>query len=292
MTTGQYANLLLRKLQVYFSCSDTGYRAYLYNFFGSIFNDPSVKLTERTTQCFIDLMDDEIDYAARKNLYTLESLYNSDRFDRTWLALQNSFSSIGVNMTYESDGDGPTNIMFELPSGKILNWVCRQYNSYVRVNSQLRVTDPYREQIRTYYMLDGVKDDLNESGTNVAGLGTKWEFDEDSGELTISGEGTLAGTKLWNELGFLDKIKTVIVGAGVNHLTAYSIANGSSDRIPVGANLVFLHGAADPVRLDAIVGIQTLTPIYNYTIYTDNNDILNYDWPGTATITYHPLSEW
>lgn len=282
LTSAQYANLLLKKLQVYFSCSDAGYRAYLANFFGSIFCDPSVVLTEETYQNFITLMESEIDYAAKNDLYSLSALHDSDRFDSTWTVLESSFLAIGVTLEMTENADGPDSLIFTLPSGEKRIWYCQDYNDYVRVNSQLRVTEDYRRHIRSFYALENEDGELTEELSKVAGSGTRWSFDDDTGELTISGEGSLANENLWKELGISSDINTMVIGAGVRKLDAKSM------NLITGKRFVFLHGSTDDIVIDSSAfGTSKI-----YRIYTDNETVKNHDFGTSVTIQWHPLADW
>lgn len=119
MTSGQYAYLILRKLQAYTSCEDSHYRTYLYNFYGELLNDPSVVITGENYQEFCDLMDYEMDYAARMNYTTPEEVYEDENFEANYILLQNSFAAIGIDLVMTENGDGPTSLIFTLPNGEV-----------------------------------------------------------------------------------------------------------------------------------------------------------------------------
>lgn len=293
LTSSQYANLLLKKLQICFSCSDTGYRAYLYNFYGEMFTDPSVILTEDSYRMFVNLMDEEMDYAAKNNLYNLEDVYYSPRFNDGFVILQNSFQAIGIQLVLTKDNflGLPNEMIFTLPSGKVMTWTCSNYNGVVRVRTQLRATDDYLRRMRAYYLLSSEEGELLTDNINVAGLGTQWEFDQENGTVTVLGQGTLASFRLWQELGIYDDISTVIVGSGVNYLTK------SSMQMKTGTSFVFLQSENAPVRIADILyssADSSSSPKYTYNIYTDNLAIRNhvYQTNPNVTLVFHPLSDY
>lgn len=292
LKTEQYANLLIKKLQVYFSCSDTGQRAYLYNFFGEIFTDPSVILDEQSYLAFVNQMEEEVNYAAQNNYYTLQDLYNSPRFNANFIILQNSFASIGITLALKNDSNGlPSQLVFTLPNGKEKIWYCQKYDTTVRVCAQLRVTDDYLRRMRTYYLLSDVNEELLPQDINVAGLGTKWEWDEEDGTVSVTGSGTLASYYLWEELGFFDQVQTLLVGAGITELTKESMA------LPNNANLVFLQSENAAVKIDPdqfTASDKEGSPVFTYHIFTNNTYIKNNDYGNNPNVTlvFHPLSDW
>ncbi len=292
MTSAQYANLLLKKMQVYFSCSDTGLRAYLYNFYGEIFTDPSVILTQETYQAFVDQMEEEVNYAAQNNLYTLEQIYYSSRFNDQFVILQNSFAAIGITLTLTKDSFGyPSKLEFALPSGEVKVWKCQTYNDYAKVCAQLRCTDDYARRMRSFYLLSGEDAPLLEEDINVAGLGTKWTWMEEEQTVSVTGEGTLASYYLWSELGFINQVKNIMVGSGVTEITKWAMA------MPDQTNFIFLQSENAPVKIHPqqfTASSNEGAKVFTYHIYTDNLTIRNNDYGDNPNVVliFHPLDEW
>lgn len=292
MTSAQYANLLLKKMQVYFSCSDTGLRAYLYNFYGEIFTDPSVLLTQETYQAFVDQMEEEVNYAAQNNLYTLEQVYTSSRFNDQFVILQNSFAEIGITLTLTKDSFGyPSKLEFALPSGDVKVWNCQKYNEYSKVCAQLRGTDDYVRRMRSFYLLSGEDSPLLEENINVAGLGTKWTWLEEEQTVSVTGEGTLASYYLWSELGFINQVKNIIVGSGVSEITKWAMA------MPDQTNFIFLQSENAPVKIHPqqfTASSNEGAKVFTYHIYTDNLTIKSNDYGDNPNVVliFHPLDEW
>jgi hypothetical protein len=142
-------------MQKYVSCSESWVRVYLYNFYGSIFNDPSVTVDEESYYMFKNIMDSEADYCAKKGLHSMQAVYNDENFGESYSLLEEAFGVLGIGIEMTKTGDGyPDQLIFTLPSGeqRILECYDMCYNGctpYVR--SRLGVTDSYLEQMRPYY---------------------------------------------------------------------------------------------------------------------------------------------
>lgn len=298
MTHDQFAELLLRRLQIYFSCSDSAYRAYLVNFFGSIFNDPSVILNESSYVRFVTLMDEELDYCAKNNIYDLEAAYNNSRFNTQWSLLEAAFAEIGVGMTMKKNSDGPTSITFTLPSGETRVWDDLQSNEkYLRINAQLRVTDDYLAQMMPYYIIDDhvVTYSLRGLETNIAGHGTYWDWDADTGTMTISGDGSLAAASLWSLLDIApDSIETFIIGAGVNRICAdalnFAVLLDAAMDDPITVTIIDLHGSNDDILLED--QFYPDTTMQNMIIYSDNKKLRAAVDVVVGRAEWHSLDEW
>lgn len=288
MTSGQYSYMLLRRMQLYVSCKDNKWRAYLYNFFGEIFNDPSVVVDETSYQRFVDMMETEVDYCAKKNLHLMESVYHDESFEQSYVLLQNSFAAIGVNMELAVGGDGnPSSLTFTLPSGeqKIIDDISAKYmdGMVLYVRSQLRVTDDYLKKMSPYYLLENEERlDLEEIGSNAAGYNTRWQYDAETATLEIAGTGTLADAGLWELLG-IETISTVIIGAGV-----YRFLEGALDFTTT--TIVDFHGELDEIVMDS--GFLNTKTTRTWVFYTDNLVLRNADYGSNTTIEWHSLSEW
>jgi hypothetical protein len=185
--------------------------------------------------------------------------------------------------------NGTSSMIFTLPSGEVktLTGLSGWISSNLTFHSQLRVTDEYLNQMRTYYLLENEETyDLLTVGTNVAGKNTYWTYDESTKTLEISGNGSLAATTLWSQLG-ITEISTIILGAGVNRLMEGSL--------PDGATIVDLHGEMDEIIVDDDCLSATTWGIGYLVIYSDNislrRDDIEWCWGG-AIIEWHSLSEW
>ena len=288
MTSGEYAYLLLRRLQRYFRCTDSGSRMYLYNFFGEIFNDPSVVITEDAYNAFCEQMDADAALYAEKGLTSLQDIYNDSSFGESFQMLQNSFATIGITLENQSDG-WSGKLIFTLPSGEVKEITNSQGLGSSYLCARTGVEYAYAKEMMPYYDFeDEPIRDLSTMNTNVSGYGTYWEYDGNR-ELEISGLGSLASAELFNDLGIRSAVQNVIVGAGVNHLMPSSLYFPNTNM-----NFVFLHGAADAVQLDQnISGTSTSTTIsYYYDIYTDCAAIRQATFQPNISVTFHSLSEW
>ncbi|MBQ8331129.1 MAG: hypothetical protein IJX94_01350 [Clostridia bacterium] len=284
-------------MQKYVSCSEPWVRVYLYNFYGSIFNDPSVVVDEASYLRFKELMDAEMEYCAQKGLHSMEDVYYDENFGESYTLLEDAFGTLGITMEITKNSDGhPQTLIFTLPSGeqKILECYNMCFNGctpYVR--ARLGVTDTYLEQIRSYYQLEEIERcDLEEDGCNVAGNGTWWTHDEATGTLEITGEGSLVESIVWGYVGIeLETVSTMIVGAGVKVFDDYSL---SFENVPT-VNIVTLHGEADELTLGETV-FGSFKSERTVILYTDNTALMDYLAANYAgTIDYfeiHSLAEW
>lgn len=288
MTSGEYAYLLLRRLQRHFRCTDSGSRMYLYNFFGEIFNDPSVVITEEAYNAFCEQMDADAVLYAQKGLTSLQDIYNDSSFGESFQMLQNSFATIGITLEKQDSGWGGK-LIFTLPNGEVKEITDGQGLSISYLCSRTGVDYAYAKGMMPYYEFKGEPVlDLSTMNTRVSGYGTYWEYDG-NGELEISGLGSLASSELFNDLGIRNSVQNVIVGAGVNHLMPSSLYFPNTNM-----NFVFLHGAVDAVQLDQnISGTSTSEEIsYYFDIYTDCAAIRQASFQPNISVTFHSLSEW
>lgn len=292
MTTGEYSYLLLRKMQTYVSCGSDTLRAYLYNFFGEVFNDPSVVIDEQSYQNFVKHIDEEMDYCAKRNLNTAEEVYEDERFGTMQTIFQRAFAEIGIDVyfTYGDDYNYPTSVVFILPSGRKLELLDlyeylgteEYFANYVSFRSRMRVTDEYFNQMQSYYYLDHEpKHDLRKMETHIAGDGTVWKYNPVHKVLEIGGRGYLVGKQLWENMGI--EPDTIIIGAGVTTLC--------SDSIGFSVTMVDMHGAKDHLQLDAgWCGSTTTARLL--VIYTDNEILRNYEFADNIAVQFYALSEW
>ena len=254
----------------------------MYNFYGSIFNDPSVIVDQESYNNFVNLLREEVDYLAKKNLYTAEEVYEDPGFENGYVLLQNAFSAINVGLTMEYGGmfGQPSALVFTLPNGEIrkLNDLDSYYSS-ITFNSKLRVTDEYFEQMMPYYTLqkEEIKD-LNIIGANAAGRNTRWQYDSVTHTIEVSGNGSLANYGLWDFLG-IDSVDTIIIGSGVNRMET-----GSIDSYIL---YIDFHGQNDEIIFEN--NFASSGEIY---LYTDCESWYNAPWPSNTIVNIYPLSEW
>lgn len=288
MTSGEYAYDLLRRLQRNFRCTNSGDRMYLYNFFGEIFNDPSVEITEEVYNAFCNQMDSDAALYAEKGLTKLQDIYSDDSFGESFQILQNSFASLGIGLEKWSDG-WSGKLIFTLPSG-----VVKELNDYQGLSTSYLCTRTgaeyvYARQMMPYYDFEGEPIlDLSTINTNVSGYGTYWEYDE-AGTLEISGQGSLVDSELFYNLGIRSVIQNAVIGAGVDRLMKNSLYFPNTNM-----NFVFLHGSADAIQIDQYVsGTSTSETVsYYYNVYTDCDAIKQAAFQPNISVTFHPLSEW
>ena len=287
MTSGEYAYDLLRRLQRQFRCTDSGHRMYLYNFFGEIFNDPSVVITAEAHAAFCAQMESDATMYAEKGLTSLKSIYNDDSFGESFQMLQNSFASIGITLE-KSESDSSAKLIFTLPNGTVKTISDGQGLSSSYLCARTGVDYAYAQQMMPFYDFeDAPTQDLTCMPTNVAGYGTTWTYDG-NGELEVSGAGSIASSQLYSDLGIRNQVTKFIIGAGVNRLMTSSLS------FLQNMTFVFLHGEADAIQIDAsFSGSTSNTEIaYYYDVYTDNTAIRQAVFRSNAAVTFHPLSEW
>ena len=268
MTSGEYAYNLLRQLQKRFRHPDPGYRAYLYNFFGELFQDPSVTVTQEAHYAFIEQMDADCDYYANKGLTNLLDIYEDENFETSYTVLQRSFSTIGITMTFQAKNDEgyPTGIDFTMPDGNVKSISNSPFKG-AYLCARTGVEYGYARRMMPYYTF--ANDDINDlstMNTRSAGYGTTWAFDETTGELEISGSGAFAGGSLLSALGIKSSINTIILGGGVDR-----ISNSALNLSITNLTIVSLRGAKEPMTVDSgFIGSGQLgtgkTPSYTYTI--------------------------
>lgn len=288
MTSGEYAYDLLRRLQRNFRCTNSGDRMYLYNFFGEIFNDPSVEITDEAYNSFCSQMDSDAALYAEKGLTKLQDIYNDSSFGASFQMLQNSFATINITLEKQSD-DWGGKLIFTLPNGIVKEITDSQGlgSSFLCVRTGAEYT--YARQMIPYYdFKDEPIFDLSTIKTNISGYGTYWEYDNE-GTLEIKGQGSLVDSDLFYDLGIRSNIQNVIIGTGVNQLMKNSLYFPNTNM-----NFIFLHGSADDIQIEQYVsGTSTSgTVSYYYNIYTDCNAIKQATFQPNISVTFHPLSAW
>lgn len=288
MTSGEYAYDLLKRLQRNFRCTDSGQRMFLYNFFGGIFNDPSVTITHDAYTAFCDQMDADASFYAQQGLTSLDAIYRSEHFNDSWAMMKKSFEKINISVEYGNDSSKGW-IEFTLPSGEVKTINSNQGlgNSYLC--SRTGVVFEYAKEMMPFYDLYYDKQmDLADTNTNIAGYGVCWEYDGD-GEVMITGDGTLASSSLFTALGIISQIKTFIVGSGITRFLAGSL----HFNIP-SIDIVFLHGKYDKVTFDHhFSGVSENAEVqYHYNVYTDCEAIKQASFQPNISVNFYPLSEW
>lgn len=277
----KYAYELLKLLQRYFRCSDSGYRMYLYNFYSELFDRPDVIITKGVYDRFISQMERDSIYYGEKGLYNLEDIYYDSGYAESKELLTESFRAIGIEMVINSN-----NITFTMPDGTQKIIASANFsNSYLCSRTGCEYT--YARKMMPYFDLQHLPPTrIDEVDSNVSGYGTFWEHDGVS-TLEISGEGSLASYTLFaaSGLNIYSTINTIILGAGVNKLMTNSL-NYTKDM-----TIVSLRGANQPIEFEANFS-GTTTSEYNWTIYTDNVSFKNAQFATGLKITFKSLSEW
>jgi hypothetical protein len=282
-------------MQKYVSCSDPWVRVYLYNFYGSIFNDPSVIVDETSYLQFKELMETEVDYCAKKGLHSMTAIYSDENFGEAYAILEDAFGTLGIALEIITDGDGyPDQVIFTLPSGEQRILKAQEvffYGGAIYVRSRLGVTDAYFEQMRSYYELENIERlDLEMEGCNVAGDGSRWTYDADTSTLEITGEGSLVDVIVWGYIGMpAETISTVIVGAGISSFGDEALGFSNNH-----VTIVTLHGEADELTVGGSL-FGSFKSERVVVLYTDNATLKNIVAESTSYSQYievHSLSEW
>lgn len=207
-------------MQLLISCSDSAYRAYLYNFFGNLLCDSSIIVTEDLYLNAISLIDFKADYCANRNIWSLKDLISIPG-NESYILFQELFSLLGINIFSSENG-----YIYQLPTGdeKLLKNACSMQDK-IYLNTQLRTTDNYLHQILPYYSLSKEPIvDLKKMGYNAAGKNTQWAYDEVLKTIEITGIGSLASFELWDFLGITD-FDTIIIGSGVDRIEKGAVSN-------------------------------------------------------------------
>lgn len=293
MTHGEYVYDLVKRLQRHFRCTDSGYRMYLYNFFFYLMNYPGVILTEETHANFVNQMDTDCVYYGNKGLTSLNAIYNDENYATSYAMLQKSFAAIGITLEVISGGEGACN--FTMPDGVVL-YLKSSYANYSYLCARSGMDYEYAQKATKNYYYDELED-ADEMNGMVAGYGTYWEYDTDDNSLEISGEGALVSSTLFSSVTtdnqFLSSsssvtsaVSTIILGAGVNRLMNYSLSFSKN------LTIVCLRGARAKLTLDSLFAGSSGSTTYNWTIYTDNADLIKATFPTHLNITFKTLAEW
>lgn len=281
-TSGQYKYLLFRRLQRSFSMKNAVDRAYTQSFFWALFE--GVTVTEAAYNTFVSMMDEQLDYLAKKGIYLCENIPSKDVEDGS-LLLINAFAEIGIELSISSgQGDGSYHAVFQKPDGKTLTYTVTMLgDNYFYINSRAGTELGYAKASSAAYNLEDMTvengDDLD---PKIAGPGTWWSYAADTQTMTIAGAGAYAGATTEEQMGS-GAYTTLILGANVSRLLQDSLSYNLS-------TIVLLQSADAPIAIDS--GAADSKHSSAWVVYTDNLAFRNYSWPSSISIEWHPLSDW
>lgn len=301
MTELEMKHFLLKKLQRSFRSDIPEFRAYLSNFFGDLFLDPSVTIAEENFNEFNYLIDYELDLCARNNLHTCREIYNSNIFDEGYTLLQAAFEKI--NITFIVDGESGY-ITFTLPSGEKKK--CSPYDPQTAwgstyVNAAMGGKADYVPQIIPIVKLEDLEpQDLTMEMTRRAGQTSYWSLDTENSKITYSGTGTTYGWHLLSNYNFNDMVDTTIhpkeaiFEAGINCVAAAGLKTRGNSVIN-DSTAIFLAPTNALVKLEDgwAVNPNSAEIIDLLTIYTDNLDVRkHYSYPYKLHVIFAPVADY
>lgn len=281
-TSGQYKYLLFQRLRRSFSMRDQRGRAYTQSFFWALFE--GVTVTEAAYNTFVSMMDEQLDYLAKKGIYLCENIPSKDVEDGS-LLLIDAFAEIGIELSISSgQGDGSYHAVFQKPDGKTLTYtVTLLGDNYFYINSRAGTEMVYARMSAASYNMDGMTvEDGDDLDPRIAGPGTYWSYAADTQTMTIAGAGAYAGATTEEQLGS-GAYTTLILGANVSRLLQDSLSYNLS-------TIVLLQSADAPIAIDS--GAADSKHSSAWVVYTDNLAFRNYSWPSSISIEWHPLSDW
>lgn len=301
LTSGQYAYLLLRQLQRDISCTWKGDRMAALTYFGAVFKDPTVVLTYAVYLQFSALMAEGIEYCAAAGLYELDNILNdSTAKDKFMTPIKTTFAAIGctVNDTDIASGE----LIITTPGGTAYQIHGNRFDGLgenEHLCSRLGCTDEYWDAIKRVYAMENEPLlSIEDIEHRRCGDNATWTI---SGNvISISGTGAVLGGQrnslvkhfcLFNMTNLAEAATTIVLGAGIDTLGAYSMDLADS------MTLVCLRAADDPMTFeDAWMGVlptvDTKASAMSMVIYTDNLALRSYSFPSKVTVTWHTLSEW
>lgn len=257
-------------------------RAYTQSFFWALFE--GVTITEAAYNTFVSMMDEQLDYLAKKGIYLCENIPSKDVEDGS-LLLINAFAEIGIELSISSgQGDGSYHAVFQKPDGKTLTYTVTMLgDNYFYINSRAGTELGYAKASSAAYNLEDMTvengDDLD---PKIAGPGTWWSYAADTQTMTIAGAGAYAGATTEEQMGS-GAYTTLILGANVSRLLQDSLSYNLS-------TIVLLQSADAPIAIDS--GAADSKHSSAWVVYTDNLAFRNYSWPSSISIEWHPLSDW
>ena len=285
-TSGQYKWMLFQRLRQAFSMGSGKERAYTQTFFLQLFDD-SITVTEESYNNFVTLMNQELDYMAELGIYNCESIPIRYVEEKQFLLI-NSFAQIGIQLTFgplEGNGGG-YKATFIKPNGHIMVYVVTLLENYFYINARAGTEYNYAKLTASTYDFTKNVQDVDSMNPRIAGPNTWWSYDATgTGTMTISGDGAYVGVTEETQLGS-GSYTTLIIGAQVSRLCPDSVS------IVDGGTIVILAPVDMPMQLDSgfISGVKDGQR--SITIYADNLDFRNYDFPTSLTIEWHTLDEW
>ena len=288
-TSGQYKYLLFQRLRRSFSMYDVRDRAYTQTFFLELFDD-SVTVTEAAYDTFVALMDEQLDYMARKGIYLCENIPSKDVEDGS-LLLINAFAQIGVTLSIEGVGNGTYEATFVKPNGETMVYrVSSTMQNYFYINARAGTEYSYAAKSAPYYRLEDMEVlDADELDPHIAGRDTWWSYAADTQAMTITGTGAYTGATAEEQMGS-GSYTTLIIGAEVSRILEYCMMSSE-------AVLVLLTPADGQIEIDPYFNLKegscasNRVPLDVYTDCAAAIQILSGE-DFAESITLHPLSEW
>ena len=268
---------------------DTRDRAYTQTFFLELFDD-SVTVTEAAYNNFVALMDEQLDYMARKGIYLCENIPSKDVEDGS-LLLINAFAQIGVTLSIEGVGNGTYEATFVKPNGETMVYrVSSTMQNYFYINARAGTEYSYAVKSASYYRLEDMEVlDADEMDPHIAGRNTWWSYAADTQTMTITGDGAYTGATAEEQMGS-GAFTTLIIGAEVSRLLEYCMMSSE-------AVLVLLTPADGQITIDPRFNVKAgscsgaSTPLDVYTDCAAAIQILSGE-DFAESITLHPLSDW
>lgn len=282
-TSGQYKWMLFQRLRQAFSMESGKDRAYTQTFFLQLFDD-SITITEELYNNFVTQANQELDYIAELGIYYCEDIPIS-YFEEKKFLLINSFAQIGIQLTFE-EGGGGYQAKFIKPNGHIMVYTVSLLGNYFYINARAGTEYNYAKLTASTYDFTKNVQDVDSMIPRIAGPNTWWSYDATgTGTMTISGDGAYVGATEDTQLGS-GSYTTLIIGAQVSRLCPDSIDIAS------GGTIVILTPVDMPMQLDSGFISGAKGEEISLTIYADNLNFRNYDFPTSIIIEWHTLDEW
>ena len=287
-TSEQYKYLLLKRLQRNFSMTSVADRNYTYTFFGKLF-DESIVVTEEAYALFVQAMDEELDYCARKGIHACENI-NLNDVESHSVVLVRAFATIGIDLVIgtEKDENENYNATFTKPNGDVMVYSVSgglAMTNYFYINARAGTELGYAKVSAPYYNLKRMEVlELNDCNIYVCGEGCYWQYDEESATMTITGDGSYYAPRRDDQIGGVGDFTTLILGANVSELPSSSLSSTTVTTI------VLLHAADFPLIIAS--DAHNSKSSYLWDVYTDNVAFREHSWGTNANITWHTLDEW
>lgn len=287
-TSGQYKYLLYRRLQRSFSMRTPIERAYTQSFFWALFD--GVTVTEASYHTFVSMMDEQLDYLAKKGVYLCEDIPAKDVEDGS-LLLIDAFAQIGITLSISAiSGGRGYQAVFQKAGGETLTYTVETLgDNYFYINSRAGAEIGYARMSAAAYNMEGEPvEDGDTLDPRIAGPGTYWSYAAATQTMTITGTGAYAGATTEEQLGS-GEFSTLIIGASVSRLLNDCIISDETV-------MVLLTPEDGQITIDpSFNGVgqcgSSGVPLDVYTDCAAAIQILS----GSRfedTITLHPLSDW